>query len=256
MEVFKEESKIVALGAATAQVGAKPSAEVQAGLLNLRRRVTGADSPQATTATIATPRRETNRELLHRARNGKTDRERSDAAEALRRQIKSLCAAVIDRHTAHLTASEAEDLTQDVLVRLLQCQGGETAASLPDPTPAYIARVAVNLLIDQRRFLRRRGLEKAAVSVEESGDALTIRDTAPSVESEVIGRIADRDLRALLARALSPAEAAVLWRRSEGASHQEIAEEMGINEANARKRCERGLKRLRQLADTGAFATA
>ncbi len=253
METRNEEKLNAAPTAVT-----KPSAEVQAGFLNLRRRVTagGAATSQTPVAVAAAPRRETNRELLHRARNGKTAYERSDAAEALRRQIKSLCAAVVDRHTAHLTASEVEDLTQDVLIRLLQCQGGETAASLPDPTPAYIARVAVNLLIDQRRFLRRRGLEKAAVSVEESGDALTIRDPAPSVESEVIGRMADTDLRALLSRALSPAEAAVLWRRSEGASHQDIALELGINEANARKRCERGLKRLRELADTGVFAAA
>ncbi|MBC8104366.1 MAG: RNA polymerase sigma factor [Cytophagales bacterium] len=227
-----------------------PDAGTRAMLSGLRQRIGVGVSLETSPAT---PKRESNRELLDRAMNAATDRERNRAAETLRRQIKSLCAAVVDRHTSALTSQEVEDLTQEVFLRLLTSQAGNVGEAVVDPTPAYIARVAVNLLIDRRRSLKRRGLDQLPASVEDEAMAATLRDPSPSVEETVLGRLRTRDLRRALLKSLSPTEAKVIWMRTEGASHEEIAQELNIKEPNARKHCERGMKRLKTLVETNAI---
>ena len=241
-----------------------PDGGTRAMLANLRTQVTAArptvaTSPvnaasAATSPIAAPPRRESNRELLDRAMNAPTERERNRAAETLRRQIKTLCAAVVDRYTSALTSQEADDLTQDVFLRLLTSQSGNSGEAVVEPTPAYISRIAVNLIIDRRRHLKRRGLEQLPASVEDEALAATLRDPQTSVEDSVLNQMRTTELRRTLVRALSPTEAKVVWMRTEGASHEEIARQLGIKEPNARKHCERGLKRLRHLAETGNVA--
>ena len=69
----------------------------------------------------ATPARKTNRELLTVIRSEKSSNvERNRAAETLRRQLKTLCAATLSRRGDGFTSGELEDLTQDVFLRLLQ----------------------------------------------------------------------------------------------------------------------------------------
>lgn len=232
-----------------------PDASARAMFAGMRQRVVAPAAPAegSTAVTAPAPRRETNRELLDKAMNAPTERERNRAAETLRRQIKTLCAAVVDRHTSALTSQEVEDLTQEVFVRLLTSQAGNSGETMVDPTSAYISRIAVNLIIDRRRFLKRRGLEQIPASVEDEALAATLRDARPSVEETVVGRIRTRELRKALANALSPTEAKVLWMRTEGASHEEIASELGIKEPNARKHLERGIKRLKRLVETNAL---
>lgn len=256
-----------------------PSAAVASGLRDLRRRIgeqraqtaevkTAAESisaearqptPKSLTVTVspATTRRETNRELLTKVLTAATSRERDRAAETLRRQIKTVCAAAIDRYGGrNLSAQESEDLTQEVFLRLLQagrCDDAAPQEATIDPSPAYISRIAVNLLIDRQRFMKRRGLSQPGLSLEENDGATLIPDPHPSVEELVVGQMHLRDLRATLTRSLSPMEAEVLWRRGEGASHEEIAAELGIQQANARKHAERGIKRLKRLIESGQF---
>lgn len=231
-----------------------PSPQVVSGLRDLRQRI---GARQETAALPApTKRRETNQELLQKALTAACPRERDRAAETLRRQIKSLCAAVIDRYAgSRLSAQEVEDLAQEVLLRLLTT-GKEDAVSAVtvDPSPAYVTRIAVNLLIDRQRFQKRRGLNAPAVSLDDSYEAASVPDTRLSVEEDVVTRLYRTELRASLKRTLNPMEAEVVWRRSEGATHQEIAAELGIQQANARKHCERGLKRLKHLIETGALS--
>jgi RNA polymerase sigma-70 factor (ECF subfamily) len=196
------------------------------------------------------PRRLTNRELLERATGASDARERSRAADELLRQVKSLAAAMVDQRTRALTANEIDDLAQEVMIRLLQTG---TRGGAIDPTPAYIGRILTNLLIDQVRHLKRRGLEKGGVSVEDSYEAAAVPDPQPSVESSVLGRMRRGELRAALSKSLKPTEASVVWLRAEGASHQEIAAELNLREDNVRKQCERALKRLKKLSETGAL---
>ena len=192
-------------------------------------------------------RRQTNRELLDAARNGRTSAERSRAADALRRQIKSQCAALIDQQFRYLVGQEVEDLTQEVLLRLLQSRTVDAV----DPTPAYLRRIATNVVIDYLRSCKRRGLDGPSVCLDEVGEAISVPDPSPSVEDEVLGNLQVQEIRAVLRRSLSPVEADVLWLRAEGASHRDVALALGVKEANARKHFERGTKRLKQLATAG-----
>jgi len=201
-------------------------------------------------APAAAPKRATNRELLGVIRStGSTEAERSRAADGLRRQIKTLCAAAISRcGDATLSGGELEDLTQEVLIRLLQSP--ETC----DPTPAYIAKVAANLLIDQRRHRVRRGQNQAPLSLDapvEDGPAHDVVDPEENVEELVLSRLAETSLRSAIEKLLKPAEAKVVLRRAEGAAHDEIAAEMGQSCASVRKQYERGLRRLQAHAESG-----
>ena len=209
---------------------------------------------QAVTAPPQAPRRQTNRELLRTIRAaGTSERERSRAAEQLRRQIKTLCAATLARQSRPLSANELEDLTQEVIVRLLQSPEGT------DPSAAYIAKVATNLLIDRQRHLVRRGQEKQALSLDDTEEGTVAREVADPtarVEETVLDRIQQHSLREALLKLLKPHEALVVLRRAEGASHDEIALELGTNAACVRKQAERGMKRLREHAELGRFAFA
>lgn len=212
-----------------------------------------APKPTPTTTVSAAPKRQTNKELLAVIRNAQSSkRERDTAAELLRRQIKSLCAATLARQARMLAANELEDLTQEVVIRLLQSPAGT------EPTGAYIARIATNLLIDRQRHLVRRGQDKLAVSLDdtEEGETRDLPDPETRVEETVLARIQQRAIREALLSLLKPNEAIVVLRRAEGASHDEIAEELGTNAACVRKQAERGLKRLREHAEAGRLAFA
>ena len=211
-------------------------------------------APQPTQATIsAAPKRQTNKELLAVIRESANSKwERDVAAEMLRRQVKSLCAATLARQARTLMANELEDLTQEVVIRLLQ------SPASTEPTSAYIARIATNLLIDRQRHLVRRGQDKQAFSLDdtEDGETRDLPDLETRVEVSVLVRIQQRAIREALLTLLKPNEALVVLRRAEGASHDEIAEELGTNAACVRKQAERGLKRLREHAEAGRFAFA
>jgi RNA polymerase sigma-70 factor, ECF subfamily len=212
-----------------------------------------APKPAPTTTVSAAPKRQTNKELLAVIRSAESSkRERDTAAELLRRQIKSLCAATLARQARMLAANELEDLTQEVVIRLLQSPAGT------EPTGAYIARIATNLLIDRQRHLIRRGQDKQALSLDdtEEGETRDLPDPETRVEETVLARIQQRAIREALLTLLKPNEAIVVLRRAEGASHDEIAEELGTNAACVRKQAERGLKRLREHAEAGRLAFA
>ena len=209
--------------------------------------------PAITAVAPTAPKRQTNKELLAVVRSTEsTKRERDLAGEQLRRQVKSLCAATLARQARTMLANELEDLTQEVVIRLLQ------SPASTEPTGAYIARIATNLLIDRQRHLIRRGQDKQALSLDdtEEGETRDVVDLETRVEDSVIARIQQRAIREALLKLLKPHEALVVLRRAEGASHDEIAEELGTNAACVRKQAERGLKRLKEHADAGRFAFA
>ncbi len=237
-------------------------------LQDLRRRVIPAEAPHAPAVPAPPPRRRTNGELLAIVVSPvASPRAQSDAAEALWRNIRPLCAAAIDRHTAALTAQEAEDLAQEVFLRLLRAARTATegrlsaGAAAPDaapiePTPAYLSRIAVNVLIDQRRSLHRRGLDQpvaAPAGSDESADPFhAVPDPAPAPEDDVIERLHRCEIETALRGALkNPTEAAVVRLRLEGASHDEIAAELHIKTESSRKHWQRGVSRLRSLVESG-----
>ena len=210
-----------------------------------------ASSTPEVVARPAAPARKTNRELLAVIRTSSREFERNQAAEALRRQLKTLCAATLSRHGDGFSSGELEDLTQDVFIRLLQ------ASTEADPTSAYIARIAANLLIDKRRHSVRRGQNIVALSLNETvedGPDRDAIDPAEGVEDSVLNRLNERALREAIEKLLKPAEATVVLRRAEGAAHDEIAQETGQSCASVRKQYERGIKRLQHYAEHGLLA--
>ena len=209
------------------------------------------DRQNALPVAPATPARKTNRELLAVIRSEASGVERDRAAETLRRQLKTLCAATLSRRSDGFTSGELEDLTQDVFLRLLQ------SSTSADPTPAYIVRIAANLLIDKRRHAVRRGQNQATLSLDETiegGPARDVVDPSEGVEDSVLTRLNNRALREAIEKLLKPNEATVVLRRAEGMAHDEIALETGQSCASVRKQYERGIKRLQHYAEHGLLA--
>jgi RNA polymerase sigma-70 factor (ECF subfamily) len=112
------------------------------------------------------------------------------------------------------TRHEAEDLTQEVFLRLYR-----RPLSRPDNVTGWLYRVAMNagynaLRSENRRFRRERA---SAPEVE----------VAPSTEAEVTGRERSRQVRAALAT-LPPRSAQLLVMRHMGFSYRELAEIVGV----------------------------
>jgi len=133
---------------------------------------------------------------------------------------------------AHVARGDAEDVTQEVFVRVHR-----TLASLRDPVafPAWICRVARNVATDHARRARRRPAEAS----------LPADHAAPS---EPPG---DEELRARVLRCLARLPEAyretLLLRLAEGLAGPEIAERTGLTPESVRVNLCRGMAMLRPM---------
>ncbi|MHC4934223.1 MAG: RNA polymerase sigma factor [Planctomycetota bacterium] len=132
---------------------------------------------------------------------------------------------------------EAEDVTQEVLVRLWR-RGGEVA---PERIGAWLVRVTRNACIDA---IRRR---KQDTSVDIDGVAATaLRESAPGPEALSHASQLGRRILRSLEKLSEPGRSVVILREIQGLSYQEISDvlEMPIN--NVRVTLHRGRRRLRE----------
>ncbi len=114
-------------------------------------------------------------------------------------------------------AAVAEDLTQEVFVRLLEfLKEGDSIRN----AGAWIFRVAHNLAVDQHNIRLSSGVVWPARF--EEGE-----DPATNAEEEVLEQERCRRVRLALAR-LSPQERHCLELRAEGLRYREIAEVLGV----------------------------
>jgi len=133
---------------------------------------------------------------------------------------------------AHVAPGDAEDVTQDVFVRVHR-----TLSSLRDPVafPAWVCRVARNVAMDHARRARRRPVECA----------LPEGRAAPP---EPPG---DEELRARVLRCLARLPEAyretLLLRLAEGLTGPEIAERTGLTPESVRVNLSRGMAKLRPM---------
>jgi RNA polymerase sigma factor (sigma-70 family) len=137
------------------------------------------------------------------------------------------------------SAAEAEDLTQDVFERVLR----SIESSPIQNAEALVFRIAVNLLRDRARAVRRRGTNEPlpADSVSELADALTV-DLSP--ERVVLGERALAEVVNLL-NALAPRTRAMFYLyRLEHLKMREIAELYGISVSAAEKQVAKALVHL------------
>ena len=188
--------------------------------------------------------RASNRTCLAQVRTSGDAAARERAASLLRRQCRALCAAVIARKAAGLSADAIEDLTQDVLIRLLRSPEGT------DPSPAYIETIAANVLIDRHRHRERRGLAGANVSLDDPDavEFVALADPDADTENTALARASYDGLIEAIRRLLRPRDAEIVLRRADGVPHERIAEDLGLAVPHVRKLAERAMRRLRENA--------
>ncbi len=132
---------------------------------------------------------------------------------------------------------EAEDVTQEVLVRLWR-RGHDV---VPEKIGAWLVRVTRNACIDAIR--RRNGVSQVAI---DDGAGIELHEPAPGPErlahaSQLGGRIV-RALDALT----EPGRSVVILREIQGLSYQEIGEALEMPMSSVRVTLHRGRRRLRE----------
>ena len=137
---------------------------------------------------------------------------------------------------------EAEDLTQDILIRIYQ--NLKSFRSDAGSFQSWILRVGRNLIIDHYRQTRR--FQQAAGTEEMEG--MNLKDEAvPSPQ-----RVVERDEAAQFLRnglqVLTPElKEAIILRDIEGMAYLEIAEMLGVPEGTVKSRINRGRLELAKL---------
>lgn len=145
-----------------------------------------------------------------------------------------------------IAADVAEDLTQDVFLRILERNRHQTMAQVgSDPAP-LLFRIARNLMIDQWRR------EKAQPQVPLlPGDLDLIADPAPLAEQ----RIYDRQRLELTAKALMAmperTRLAFELHRIEGRTIAEVSAEMGVSTSRGWTLIHDAYRRIRQTLNEG-----
>ncbi|MBD59780.1 MAG: RNA polymerase subunit sigma-70 [Citromicrobium sp.] len=119
--------------------------------------------------------------------------------------------------------AEAEDVLQDVWLRISRVAPGPVAAPLP-----YLYRTANAVMIDRYRSARQAERREAAWVEGNSGAHIGVSDS-PSAERVVAGRQFARQVEDALAQL--PPRAASIFRRSriDGVPQRAIAEEFGVS---------------------------
>lgn len=133
-------------------------------------------------------------------------------------------------------AHDAEDLTQEVFVRVFRSLGSYT----PGTFEGWLHRITVNLFLDS---VRRRGRVRMDGLPEDAAERLPGREpTPPQAYDE---RHLDRDITAALAALPPEFRAAVVLCDIEGLSYEEIAATLGVKLGTIRSRIHRGRSALK-----------
>jgi len=142
------------------------------------------------------------------------------------------------------SASQAQDLTQDVFLRVFKTL--KTFRSTEGSFSTWMARVARNLLIDHYRRTRQErvtdSIEDQLPVLEEAGGAASARP-----DHAIAGREASEILQATLQRLSPDLREAVILRDLQELEYREIAEVLRIPEGTVKSRINRGRAELARL---------
>jgi RNA polymerase sigma factor (sigma-70 family) len=144
------------------------------------------------------------------------------------------------------SASEAEDLVQDVFERVLRTLESESIRNVD----SYVFKVAVNLLRDRARSARRRGIDEPlpADTVAEFADALAV-DLSP--ERVVLGEKALAEVLAALEELPERTRTMFYLYRLEKLKTREIGEMYAVSTSAVEKQVAKALLHLtRRLQQT------
>jgi RNA polymerase sigma-70 factor, ECF subfamily len=158
---------------------------------------------------------------------------RDDALDAVRARLHGFMARRVE------SPEVADDLTQEVLLRLLQHQ--DSAAENPT---AWLYRVARNVLIDHyrsRSSYRRLHTAELAIAPTVLAEE-PFADDPQAAQRELAGC-----LRSLVDQLTEPYRSAVTAVDLDGRTQTEIARALGLSVSGMKSRVQRGRRQLRQL---------
>jgi RNA polymerase sigma factor (sigma-70 family) len=139
------------------------------------------------------------------------------------------------RYRLTLRADAAEDLLQELMLRLLQSSGFSRAESVE----GYAVRAAVNLAFDWRR--KRRCQVQSDESVGAALDDRTVHTSSRMEQSEQFERLASLDTLSAAQRDI------VVLHFLEEESFEEIGRRLNRTPHQVRGLCQKGLQRLRSI---------
>ena len=173
-------------------------------------------------------------------RRSRSDDPPNPGDEALARLLQ-LLPAVRGFFMRRVPAGEVEDLTQEVVARMLGRRDGEAIENLE----GYVFRVAANVLTERgRRNVSRR----VAAHVELTDDHLCVEESSPErivSEREVLGRMV------VMIKDLPPrTQSAFVLHRFEDMTYEAIAGHMGISVSAVEKHIMRALRQLTEQVKT------
>jgi RNA polymerase sigma-70 factor (ECF subfamily) len=152
-------------------------------------------------------------------------------------EVVRLHSARVYRLAYRLTGNphEAEDLTQDVFVRVFR----SLAEYTPGTFEGWLHRITTNLFLDRVRRAQRIRFEALP------DDAERVAGKGPSPEQAYSDANLDGDVEAALASLPAEFRAAVVLCDLEGLSYEEIAATLGVKLGTVRSRIHRGRTLLR-----------
>jgi RNA polymerase sigma-70 factor (ECF subfamily) len=168
-------------------------------------------------------------------------------------QFREICDTYRPRILRYLTRlvgqAEAEDITQDVLIKVgksLQQFRGDSALN------TWIYRIVTNSAIDSlRRRNASRILSSECGEIDEDKEGPSVEETAPSVEADVIRTEMSRCIQEFVARLSEDYRIVMVLSEMEGFSNAEIANIIGVSLDTVKIRLHRARQRLRQELSTG-----
>jgi RNA polymerase sigma-70 factor (ECF subfamily) len=151
------------------------------------------------------------------------------------------------------SASDAEDLLQDVLIRLFE--RANELSSIADLRP-WTSRVLYNRYIDSRRRARKRRFEIAAANANESVNFVmeSAAASTPGPEEEALRSFEVRRLDSALSRLSDDHRIVVLLHDAEGCTLEEIASMTGNPLGTVKSRLHRARERLREMWAEGTLS--
>jgi RNA polymerase sigma-70 factor, ECF subfamily len=141
------------------------------------------------------------------------------------------------------SASEAQDLTQEVFLRVFRTL--KSFRSAEGSFGTWLSRVTRNLLIDHYRRTRQ---ERVTDSIEEQLPTLEVEGSGTARPDQALaGREASELLQVALQRLSPELREAVILRDLQEMEYREIAEVLGIPEGTVKSRINRGRAELGRL---------
>ena len=156
-----------------------------------------------------------------------------DTLDAVRARLHGFLARRVE------SPEVADDLTQDVLLRLLQRQDG----SVDNPT-AWLYRVARNVLIDHYRS---RGSQRRLHTGDPATEAAVLAEEPFADDPQAAQRELAGCLRSLVDQLAEPYRSAVTAVDLDGRTQTEVAHALGLSVSGMKSRVQRGRHQLRDL---------